>query len=260
MLTSLLVLREELTRGDLRPLYIGWLSGLEADEVGMEAKEPPRPPGLSRLTPAQAALAQWLRVSEDLLAAAGEGEQGQGPTPASRETERMRAWVESLPDAERVAWLVRLAEESASVVQGQLWASCRRGTRRERALSDLPRRRVSQLLARASDLEEVRLRREAEEAARRREAAARRQAEARERRLETLAGREARAWRDAERIVEEKQNACYAEAVQQLADLVELGRRQGREATARQRVEEVRRRQSRKSSFVKLLKNAGLAV
>jgi len=64
-------LRDELLRGDLRPLYLGWLAGVSAAEVDEDAVEPPRPPGLSRLTAAQQALAEFLEIGPDLLTAAG---------------------------------------------------------------------------------------------------------------------------------------------------------------------------------------------
>src|SRR3990167_7222141 len=60
-------LRDELLRGDMRPLYLGWLVGVSAGEVDDEATEPPPPPGLSRLTAAQRSLAEFLEVDEDLL-------------------------------------------------------------------------------------------------------------------------------------------------------------------------------------------------
>jgi hypothetical protein len=42
----LMPLRDELLRGDLRPLYLGWLAGVSAGEVGDNAVEPEVPPGM----------------------------------------------------------------------------------------------------------------------------------------------------------------------------------------------------------------------
>lgn len=61
-------LRDELLRGDLRPLYLGWLAS--ADELGDDAKEPDVPPGLSDLTPPQQALVEFIEIDPDMLAAA----------------------------------------------------------------------------------------------------------------------------------------------------------------------------------------------
>ena len=49
-------LRDELLRGDLRPLYLGWLAGAVAGDLPDTALEPEIPPGLSKLSGAQAAL------------------------------------------------------------------------------------------------------------------------------------------------------------------------------------------------------------
>lgn len=66
----LLPLRAELLRGDARPLYLGWLARLCAGQLDDEHVEPPVPAGLTELTPAQQALAEFLVLDVDLLAAA----------------------------------------------------------------------------------------------------------------------------------------------------------------------------------------------
>lgn len=60
-------LRDELLRGDMRPLYIGWLAGVSAGEVSGKTTEPEPPPGLSQLTAAQQSLADFLEIDENLL-------------------------------------------------------------------------------------------------------------------------------------------------------------------------------------------------
>ncbi|KWV10754.1 hypothetical protein [Xanthomonas translucens] len=67
----LIALRDELLRGDMRPLYLGWLAGI--DTLREDALEPELPPGLAELSPTQQALAQFLEVDPDLLEAAGSG-------------------------------------------------------------------------------------------------------------------------------------------------------------------------------------------
>ena len=52
---SLLPLRDELLRGDTRPLYLGWLARLCNEELDDDDIEPPMPAGLETLTPAQIA-------------------------------------------------------------------------------------------------------------------------------------------------------------------------------------------------------------
>ncbi len=97
-------LRDELLRGDMRPLYLGWLAGVSAGEVDDEATEPLTPPGLSRLTAAQQSLAEFLEVDEDLLTAAGQSDQ-QAVKPDSKIEAKLDAWIAELPMAEKAAML-----------------------------------------------------------------------------------------------------------------------------------------------------------
>ena len=59
-------LRDELLRGDLRPLYLGWLAS--AGEFDDDTLEPEPPTGLSDPTPAQQALIEFIEIDPDLLA------------------------------------------------------------------------------------------------------------------------------------------------------------------------------------------------
>lgn len=79
-LSAMVGVRAELTVGDLRSLYLGWLAGYGAwereeslfDRSADDDLEPPVPPGLNALTAAQRALADFLRLDRDLLAVAAE--------------------------------------------------------------------------------------------------------------------------------------------------------------------------------------------
>ena len=79
-LSAVVGVRSELAAGDLRPLYLAWLSGYgtwERDEDAFDDEdedvvEPPVPAGLRSLTASQHALADFLRVDADLLDVAAE--------------------------------------------------------------------------------------------------------------------------------------------------------------------------------------------
>jgi hypothetical protein len=79
-LSAVVGVRSELAAGDLRPLYLAWLSGYgtwERDEDAFDDEdedvvEPPVPAGLGSLTASQHALADFLRVDADLLDVAAE--------------------------------------------------------------------------------------------------------------------------------------------------------------------------------------------
>lgn len=64
-------LRDDLAAGDPRPLYLGWLGAAQSGALPGAAMEPPRPERLDAPTPAQAALAAFLSLDPDLVAAAG---------------------------------------------------------------------------------------------------------------------------------------------------------------------------------------------
>ncbi|WUH94303.1 hypothetical protein OG900_32015 [Streptomyces sp. NBC_00433] len=77
-LASFIPLRTELAAGDLRPLYLAWLSALTRWELEEDVDEdeytstiePPVPAGLGQLTGPQHALADFLRIDPHLLTAA----------------------------------------------------------------------------------------------------------------------------------------------------------------------------------------------
>lgn len=71
-LSSMISIRSELARGDVRALYLGWLLRLQSGELGDDDVEPPVPAGLRELSGAQQAMAEFLRIDEALLATAAE--------------------------------------------------------------------------------------------------------------------------------------------------------------------------------------------
>ena len=83
-LSAIVGVRSELAGGDLRPLYLAWLSGYgawERDEYAFgdedeEEVEPPVPARLGSLTAPQRALADFLRLDSDLLEVAAEASPG----------------------------------------------------------------------------------------------------------------------------------------------------------------------------------------
>jgi hypothetical protein len=72
--------RDELLRGDIRSLYIGWLAAVTGEMMDDDEMEPLAVEGMVSLTAAQQALAEFLDVDKDLLAGAGMGR------PADRRT------------------------------------------------------------------------------------------------------------------------------------------------------------------------------
>ncbi|HEX8673094.1 MAG TPA: hypothetical protein VF710_14460, partial [Longimicrobium sp.] len=117
LLASIVAVRGEIASGDHRALYLAWLLCVCSGELADDDTEPPVPPGLGDLTPAQHAFADFLRIAPDLIAAAAEGSASAAPAddPAA-----VRAWVAALPAAEAADLLVRVAERDPASVRGEL--------------------------------------------------------------------------------------------------------------------------------------------
>ena len=107
-------LRDELLRGDLRSLYLGWLAS--AGEFNDDALEPEPPAGLSDLTPAQQALTEFVEIDPDLLAAAAAGSP-RAAADDSAQAAAIDAWLAGWPREEMAALLNRTRSTSS-------WASC----------------------------------------------------------------------------------------------------------------------------------------
>lgn len=125
-LDALLDLRAKLARGDLRTLYIGWLSAAQNRLLDDDATEPPIPPGLGNLTSAQQTLAQFLHVDDALIKAAAEKSAPLKPASKTarreqymREQKAMGAWLAALPSMQKDAWLERLAASGAAANTGK---------------------------------------------------------------------------------------------------------------------------------------------
>lgn len=207
-------LREELLRGDLRSLYIGWLAavsmGADEDEL-----EPPMPDGLAPFTAAQEALAEFLEVDIDLLAGAGM----ERPNARSMACEHeIDPWLDALPMAEMrllVRKLLTGQEVEAEREVKSRFAAWRKST--GDAPAALPRRTVAELWQLAEKAEEARL---LQEKKRREQAEAKRLKE-REANLARLAENFPKAWQAVNQRVQVGSGKAYDEACQALVDLAE---------------------------------------
>jgi len=115
---SLTPLRAALVGGDLRMAYLAWLLAVQAGEVGARALEPPLPGGLGALPAPLAAFAEFLRVDQDLLAAAADAATQDDHDGEAKDTGRFREWVKHLPAGERERWLLRAGTRWGRAVPG----------------------------------------------------------------------------------------------------------------------------------------------
>ncbi|MFO0646581.1 MAG: hypothetical protein U0326_10115 [Polyangiales bacterium] len=146
-LSELLPLRDELIRGDLRALYLGWLGAVLQGDVGCDAREPSVPARLGRLTAAQKALAAFLGLDDDLIAAAAKGS-GLGASSAEPPSKaEFSKWVATLPAKEKDRMLVTAAFDSDARVGAALFQRYRKAQPRASTEGAPRRRTVRELLA-----------------------------------------------------------------------------------------------------------------
>ena len=233
-LAVLSALRAELMRGDLRSAYLAWLLAVQSDDLDNDAVEPLVPAGLASLTAAQQAMAEFLRIDDDLLAAAA--------SESARATQgdaELRRWVTRLPPAEKNRWLLRAVDDGDVALGGEL----RRTFSRTRSPSGASKRRtVGELRARAETRQSERENAQAVRATKAREAAER----ARERRLDKLGLDVDAAWAKLEKLVDA---SAYDEAMTLAVDLRDAAARDGDAKIFTMRFETMRKRLLRRRGF-----------
>jgi hypothetical protein len=254
LLTSIVPVRAELMAGDFRLLYLAWLLAVQNREVDEDAVEPPVPAGLGQLSAALRGVAEFLRIDLDLVAVAAERS---APLNADDTLTELPGWLAQLPAQSKDALLQRVARGDGARVRAELLAGCWRaaapvetgdgsGRSAETLLTESRRRR--------EDAQRV-----AREHAQRRAEERRRAAErAREDHLSELAGRHDQAWREVVELVERRTAADYDAAAALLYELAEVCRREGTSETFADRVQQFRREQRRKVSFIQRLDRLGV--
>jgi len=210
----LVPLRDELIRGDQRSLYLGWLAGAAKGEVPETTLEPTVPAGLSQLSAAQNALAAFLEIDADIIAAAAIGS-----ADASDRPESVDAWLQSLSPDELRSMLKSIVRADRPNPQREV-ASRYRAWHRQHAPQTAPearRRSVAELRSLAVPAGEERRRRDA--LAREQQAAARRTQ--RDAQLRLLMSDVDERWLALHQQAERGSASAYEQAVRALSDLAE---------------------------------------
>lgn len=248
-------LRDELLRGDMRPLYLGWLAGVSAGEVDEKAAEPLPPPGLSRLTAAQQSLAEFLEVDEDLLAAAALSYQ-QGSKPDSEGDAELDVWIAAVPAAEKTVMLKLLLTGNAQQAERKLKLRFLAWQREQQSLvrPETRRRTVAELQELAASAAEARKR---QEAVRRKKAEAERRAK-RETYLRTLAADFDPCWQAADKLAERGIASAYDEVKRALVDLSEAYALCAARADFDRQLVQFMARHGKRGALVRRLVDAGL--
>jgi hypothetical protein len=263
-LSAIVGARSELAVGDLRPLYLAWLSAYGAGERDEDAfddedednVEPPVPAGLGSITAPQRALADFLRLDSDLLDVAAEASPG---LPEVKNGARALAThIAKLPVSDKDSLLMLVAEDQAARARMELLRGFRGDPDDER--DSRPRRTVAELLDTAAARRLQREQRAAAMVASQQALREQQRAAARQRRMDELAQDPETAWADAEGLINTKLQAQYDAAVTLLRDLQELAQREDQAQVFARRFTALREAHLRKPSLIARLDRAGLTA
>ena len=256
-MASLMPLRSDLLRGDLRCLYLGWLRCAQDRGLDEDKLEPPVPAGLGELSGPLHALIEFLEIDEDLVEVAAQASKPLAAGPSRRE---LSAWIRGLPEKDKEELLI-----TAAVDQGERWRNdlVRRFRRTNlQQISDVlaasERRKAGDLLAAADARakERARLLNEQHTA----EAAKRKEEDLanRARYLDQLGRRQLEIWKQVAAHVQTRQPKDYDRAVSLLTDLHDLAVWRGQTAEFQAALEKIRQIHAAKGSFLRRLAMANL--
>lgn len=253
-LSALIPLRAEIAGGDYRPLYLAWLRGVQQRLTDSGTIGPTVPPGLGKLTAAQKAFADFLRIDPDLIAVASTQSSKTRRAISRKAVER---WVVSLPEGQKRKWLTRMALDKESHAGEELIRVFQQSSR-GRHVGGVTHQRVGDLLVAADTRKEEQRRANAERAAREKTQRDGLAALARTRYLKKLAKLEPAAWRHVDDLIATRRPAAYDQAVKLLADLRELGALERRLAAVDAQIRRLREQHAKKDSLLTRLRRAGL--
>ena len=252
-MARLVAVRDELLRGDLRSLYIGWLAAIAGEMMDDDEMEPLSVSGLASPTAAQHALAEFLEVDPDLLTGAGMGSPAAPKAEISRK--EMDKWIGALPRDEVNSILKQLLEGKGQQAERSIknrLASWRRDF--QTGDNDAPRRTVGELRQNADKASQIRLEKQKRDR-KRREVKRRKEHEAY---LKNLSSDFPKAWKSVREPVERGSGRGYDEACRALVDIAEA---YDLYATRKQFQKELKKfmaGQMRRKSLIQRLVKAGI--
>ncbi|NJR70313.1 MAG: hypothetical protein HC771_18000 [Synechococcales cyanobacterium CRU_2_2] len=249
MLSSLVSLREELLRGDLRLLYLAWLRSGNSEESPLSPDamlEPPVPAGLQQLSTGLKAFAELFVVDEDLIAAAAE----ESAAGSEEVEEPLEKWLAELTTEEHIEYLLRAMRGETHVGQEllqRLRFEFGSEADEEEELEGLPGRSLGDLMAIAQQKQQQR-----------KQQAAQAEQQAREQYLDALVPKQEALWQEVTRLIELKTARGYEQSVAILVDLKAVALLQGKVVDFMERVQVLVDRYSGRSALKKRMKDANL--
>ena len=240
-----MALRQELLEGDYRGLYLAWLKSItlakEEDDINLSELEPPVPPGLKQLSPAQTAFVETFDIDENLLAVAATASHSLSPSS----DESLQNAIASLSRSECDRWLLKLAK-------GQTNLSAKLNQKLSESIGKKAPiesgKRTIQELFDLAEAEKERVEKAEKEAAQAQRIKA----------LQALAPREAQVWEEVDNLLIKAQSNTYDQAVKLLVQLQDLARYREDYLPFQQRLKNIRAKYSRRTGLLERLNKAGL--
>lgn len=252
---SLVSLRSDLLRGDLRCLYLGWLMCAQDEEFSGEVLEPPVPAGLRERTASLDSLIEFLGIDEDLIEVAAAASV---PLKAGPSRKVLATWIRGLTENDKNDLIVDALLDSGERWRNELLHRFQRESACAEIHGKTERRSVKDLLtaarARAGERARQLSAKRAADAARKKE----KDKADRALYLDHLAKREKAVWKQVETYIQKRQPKDYDRAVLLLADLHDLAVRQEDETGFQLTMEELRKTHAAKESFLGRLTKAKL--
>jgi hypothetical protein len=252
---SLISLRSDLLRGDLRCLYLGWLHCLEIEEFSGDALEPPVPAGLRELSASLNSLIEFLGIDEDLVQVAAAAS---APLSAGPSRKEFAAWIRRLPEKDKDDLLVAAALDSGERCRNELLQRFQDQSASITVTSAMHRRTAGELLVSAQARVDERTRllkaRQAEDAARKK---AKDKAD-RLKYLNQLAKRTDAVWNQVEAYIQKRQPTDYDRAVVLLTDLRDLAVHEKYEPGFQKALETLCKTHAAKGTFLRRITMAKL--
>lgn len=248
-LGKMLNLRDDILNGDLRSLYLVWLSTADAESIDLFPQlrtEPPVPANLQKLSPALKHLNDFFQIDPDWVKIAAQA--SATLDPKTQPTPQWAEAIAALPEAERNAYLLRVLEGDSSVR-----ADLRQRVRSPQTTPTFPgitpgTRRLSEIITAAEDYRKQ-LKAQATAAAHQK----------RQQYLATMvASRTEPLWAMVEDLVREKRTKAYEQAIIHLVDLRDCAKNQGKIAEFRAALQSLQNRYPTLRGFHDRVRQAGL--
>jgi len=199
-----------------------------------------------------------MRIDTDLVAVAAENSTSKEIHQAV-DQKGLSAWISNLPEKEKDDFLLRLIKGHDPHLGPELVQQYQQTISiKDNGAMGIKPRIVADLISKGEAYATKRKRQIAEQAAREKARKKRERAIIREKHLNALAKRGDKVWKQVDELITTKQQSDYDSAVQLLVDLRDLSIKMNSDRLFQEKLRGIREKHSRKPSFVRRLKEAGL--